>query len=177
MCLIFAAVFNESNYAMILANRSVILCKIKECEWAIRDLNLAIETGKYPKENIYKLHQRKAKAHEFLANFDSAIQDYNNVIQAVEFSTLTKPQKLQIRKESEKYSALCKKKSVAKNFVSVDEDENDKSKLEFPRYHSMHPDIQNASGIWMCKFKHMGSSYEFTTTYFTYFSNDFIFTT
>ena len=165
MCLISAAVFNESNYAMILANRSVILCKIKECEWAIRDLNLAIETGKYPKENIYKLHQRKAKANEFLANFDSAIQDYNNVIQAVEFSTLTKPQKLQIRKESEKYSALCKKKSVAKNFVSVDEDENDKSKLEFPRYHSMHPDIQNASGIWMCKFKHMGSSYEFNLFY------------
>jgi len=131
---------------MILANRSVILCKIKECEWAIRDLNLAIETGKYPSENIYKLHQRKAKAHEFLEKFDSAIEDYHNVIQSVEFSSLNKPQKLQIKKESEKCSALCKKKSVAKNFVSVDKDDNVKHKLEFPKYSSMHPEIQNTSG-------------------------------
>ena len=131
---------------MILANRSVILCKIKECELAIQDLNLAIETGKYPKENIYKLHQRKAKAHEFLEKFDIAIDDYKYVIETVEFSTLSKAQKLQIRKESEKCMALCKKKSVAKSFVSIEKADDVKSKTDFPKYDVMHPEIENTSG-------------------------------
>ena len=53
---------------MILANRSVILLKIKEFKWAVQDLTLAIKTGKYPSENRYKLHQRLSKAYEYLEN-------------------------------------------------------------------------------------------------------------
>ena len=131
---------------MILANRSVILCKIKECELAIQDLNLAIETGKYPKENVYKLYQRKAKAHEYLEKFEFAIDDYKNVIEMVDFSTLSKAQKLQIRKESEKCMALCKKKSVAKSFVSLEKDNDVRSKIDFPKYDVMHHQIENTSG-------------------------------
>jgi len=131
---------------MVLANLSVILCKIKECKWAIQDLNLAIETGKYPKETIYKLYQRKAKAHEYLEKFANACDDYKNVIESVEFSILSKAQKLQIRKESEKCLSLCKKKSVAKSFVSLEKNEDVKTKTDFPNYKSVHPEIQNASG-------------------------------
>ena len=142
--IIYPAEFNGSNYSMVLANRSVILCKIKELQWAIQDLNTCIETKNYPSENLYKLYQRLSKAHEYLESFNLAINNYNELIVAVELSHLSKAQKLQIKKESEKCIALCKKKVVAKNFVSFESKENNS---DFPKYSAYHPEIINASGI------------------------------
>ena len=132
---------------MALANRSVILCKIKEVRWAIQDLSACIETKKYPVENLYKLHQRLSKSNEFLENYQLAINNYNDIIESIESSHLSKAQKQQIKKDSEKCIALCKKKVVAKNFVSLESKDRSKSSPDFPRYSSIHPEILNASGI------------------------------
>ena len=152
--IIYVAEFNGTNYAMVLANRSVILCKIKELQWAIQDLNSCIDTKKYPPENLYKLHQRLSKSHEYLESFDMAINDYTELIEAIELSNLSKAQKLQIKKESAKSIALCKKKVVAKNFVSFECKENNKNKSDFPKYSANHPEINNASGILFLRTKY-----------------------
>ena len=88
------ASFNDSNFAMILANRSVILLKIKEFKWAVQDLTLAIKTEKYPSENRYKLHQRLSKAYEYLENYESAEEEYRNVLKTLDSGKLTKNQKI-----------------------------------------------------------------------------------
>ena len=131
---------------MILANRSVILLKIKEFKWAVQDLTLAIKTKKYPSENRYKLHQRLSKAYEYLENYESAEEEYRNVLKTLDSGKLTKNQMIQLKKETEKCISLCKKKSVAKNFISFESKESAKSQRQFPKYVGQHPVIQNASG-------------------------------
>ena len=66
----------------------------------------------------------------------------------MEDSKLTKTQKLQIKNESEKCLSLCKKKAVAKSFVSLDPDKNQDIMQSFPKYKANHPGIQNASGTF-----------------------------
>ena len=131
---------------MILANRSVILLKIKEFKWAVQDLTLAIKTEKYPSENRYKLHQRLSKAYEYLENYESAEEEYRYVLKTLDSGKLTKNQMIQIKKETEKCISLCKKKNVAKNFISFESKGSPKSQAQFPRYVAQHPVIQNASG-------------------------------
>ena len=131
---------------MILANRSVILLKIKEFKWAVQDLTLAIKTEKYPSENQYKLHQRLSKAYEYLENYESAEEEYRNVLKTLDAAKLTKNQMIQLKKETDKCISLCKKKNVAKNFISFDSNESPKSQRQFPKYVGKHHVIQNASG-------------------------------
>jgi hypothetical protein len=82
-----------------------------------------------------------------LESFELAIYDYNQLIEHLELSHLSNAQKLQIKKESEKCIALCKKKAVAKNFVSFESKENNNNNSDFPKYSANHPEIINASGI------------------------------
>ena len=132
---------------MILANRSVILCKINEFCKAINDLNSAIQTGKYPDENLYKLYQRLSKAHEQLEEFETAITNYKNVIEFVERSTLTKSQKLQVKNEVGKCMDVCKKRIMANSLTPFQYKDNKGAPSDFPTYNATHPEIINASGL------------------------------
>ena len=132
---------------MILANRAVILCKINEFNWAIQDLNSAIQTGRYPPENIYKLHQRLSKAHEQLGEFELAANNYKNLINSIELSKATKAQKLQIKNEAGKSMAQCKKRVTATHFTSFESNGKQITQSSFPAYKAAHHQIQNASGL------------------------------
>ena len=131
---------------MVLANRSVILFKIKEFEFSIQDLRSAIETEKYPKENVHKLYHRLAKAFEQLLEFESAINCYEKVVKFLRISNITKTQKSQIKNETEKCIAFCKKEVISKNFTSLNLNNKQDVKDEFPTYKTPHSIIENASG-------------------------------
>ena len=115
---------------MALANRAVILCKINEFNWAITDLNSSIQTGQYPPQNLYKLYQRLAKAHEHLEEFESAEYSYKQLIESIQLSKVVKTQKLQIKNEAEKCMALCKKRLIAQNFTSFEANKNQSTQLK-----------------------------------------------
>ena len=131
---------------MILANRAVIFFKIKEFKWAIQDLILSIETGKYPTENMYKLYQRLAKSYEYLKSFELAAVNHKKIVETVDLSNLPKAQKLQVKNDAQKRTGVCKKMGVAQSFVSLDSNKKLEGHGEFPKYKSSHREIQNASG-------------------------------
>ena len=131
---------------MAFANRAVILFKIKHFEWAIKDLNLAIISEKYPNENLHKLYQRLAKSHEHLQEFQSAIDCYNMFVKSLKFSKLTKSEKLQIKSGTEKAIAFCKKGLMASNLTSFIANEENDTATNFPNYKTPHLLIPNASG-------------------------------
>ena len=90
----------STNIALAFANRAVVLSKAKEFKFAIEDINAAIDTGKYPQENLHKLYQRSAKSYECLQNFENAVNSYMKLLSSLKISKLTKAQKLQIKNET-----------------------------------------------------------------------------
>ena len=131
---------------MVLANRAVILFKIKEFEWATQDINLAIETGSYPQENLHKLYQRLAKSYEHLQNFELAINYYKKFIESIKLSNLTKSQRLQFKNDSQKSMMFCKNGVMAKNLASFKSTDEQNAKANFPSYTRVHSQMKNASG-------------------------------
>ena len=110
-------------------------------------LNSSIQTGQYPIENLYKLYQRLAKAHEHLEEFESAVYHYKKIIESIELSKVAKNQKLQTKNEAEKCISLCKKRLIAQNFTSLESNKKEATQSDFPKYAATHPQIQNASGF------------------------------
>ena len=131
---------------MVLANRAVVLMKINEFEGAALDITSAIETAKYPQENLHKLYQRLAKSYEHLQKFDLAINFYKKCMDATKLSNLTKNQRLQLKNEIEKSMLLCKNGLMAKNLTSFDHNQQQHAKSKFPFYIRKHLQIENASG-------------------------------
>ena len=140
---------NSVNFSMVLANRAVILFKIKEFEWAILDINLSIETGRYPQENLHKLYQRLAKSYEHLQKFELAINCYKKFIESLKLSNLTKNQRLQLKNDTEKSMVFCKNGVMAKNLTAFKPNEEQNSNAKFPSYSRVHSQIKNASGKYI----------------------------
>ena len=123
-----------------------MLSKVKEFKFAIEDINAAIDTGKYPQENLHKLYQRLAKSYECLQEFEKAVDSYMKLLSSLKISKLTKTQKLQIKNETEKSLSFCKKAVTAKSLTSISTNENHDKKEAFPFYKSFHPQLENSSG-------------------------------
>ena len=139
---------------MILANRAVPLFKIKEFKLAIDDLHASIQTGKYPTENLHKLYQRLATAHEHLQEYQQAIEMYRKQFDSMRSSSLLKSQKLQMKSDIEKAIARCKRCSGAQNFTTYQSDCPSPSSANFPVYPKLHPTLPNASGMFIRWSKH-----------------------
>ena len=123
-----------------------MLVKLKEFKWAIEDLHASINTEKYPSDNVHKLYQRLAKAHECLQEYDSAINSYKLQYDFMRTSKLSKSQKLQMKSDIEKSLALCKKRLATKNFTDLKSNEHNVRPVSFPTYHTPHAQLTNASG-------------------------------
>ena len=155
LIILFLLALPESvNFAMILANRAVPLFKIKEFKLAIDDLHASIQTGKYPTENVHKLYQRLATAHEHLQEYQKAIEMYRKQFDSMRSSSLLKSQKLQMKSDIEKSMARCKRCSGAQNFTTYQSDYPDSSSAEFPVYPKLHSQLPNASGMFIRWSKH-----------------------
>ena len=122
------------------------MVKLKEFKWAIDDLNASIQTRKYPSDNIHKLYQRLAKAHEYLQEYDLAIDSYKLQYDSMRTSNLSKSQKLQMKSDIEKSLASCKKLLAAKKFTALESDEPNSRSVSFPTYLEPHAQLQNTSG-------------------------------
>ena len=123
-----------------------MLSKVREFKFAIDDINAAIDTGKYPPENLHKLYQRLAKSYENLQEFTNAINSYMKLLSSLKISKLSKSQKLQIKNETEKSLSFCKKAVTAKSLTSISQNETLDKKESFPSYTSLHPQLENSSG-------------------------------
>ena len=155
LIILFLLALPESvNFAMILANRAVPLFKIKEFKLAIDDLHASIQTGKYPTENLHKLYQRLATAHEHLQEYQKAIEMYRKQFDSMRSSSLLKSQKLQMKSDIEKSMARCKRCSGAQHFTSYQSDCPSPSSADFPVYPKLHSQLPNASGMFIKKSKH-----------------------
>ena len=137
------------NYALALANRAVILFKIREFEWATQDINLVIESGKYPEENLHKLYQRLAKSYEHLQEFELAVTCYKKFAEFIKLSNLSKNQRLQLHNDAKKSIAFCKNGIMAKNLTYFKSNEQQNTKVNFPSYTNPHSQIENASGKYL----------------------------
>ena len=71
---------------------------------------------------------------------------YEKVVKFVRLSNLTKSQKSQIKNETEKCIACCKKEVISKNFTSLNMNNKPDVKDKFPTYKTPHSLIENASG-------------------------------
>ena len=123
-----------------------MLVKLKEFKWAIEDLYASIRTGKYPSDNVHKLYQRLAKAHECLQEYDLAINSYKLQYNSMRTSKLSKTQKLQMKSDIEKSLALCKKRLATKSFTSLKSNEHNAHSVSFTTYNKPHAQLPNASG-------------------------------
>ena len=146
---ILLALPESVNFAMILANRAVPLFKIKQFKLAIDDLHESIQTGKYPSENLHKLYQRLATAHEHLQEYQQAIEMYRKQFDSMRSSSLLKSQKLQMKSDIEKSMARCKRGSGAQNFTNYQSDCPSPSSADFPVYRKLHSQLPNASGMFI----------------------------
>ena len=123
-----------------------MLVKLKEFKWAIEDLHASIQTGKYPSDNVHKLYQRLAKAHECLQEYDLAINSYKLQYDSMRTSKPSKSQKLQMKSDIEKSIASCKKYFTAQNFTAFEAAGCRPCSVNFPVYHQPHSQLHNASG-------------------------------
>jgi len=117
---------------------------------AICDLNLAIASGQYPADNIFKLHQRLAKAHESLQNYQLAANSYEKLIESTKLSKMPSDQKQKTNNEARKCMLLCKDRVKEKSFTSFAPNTSPimgaGAKSDFPMYQAAHLQIENASG-------------------------------
>ena len=123
--------------------------KIKEFKLAIDDLHASIQTGKYPSENLHKLYQRLATAHEHLHEYQHAIEMYRKQFNSMRSSSLLKSQKLQMKSDIEKSIAMCKRSSGAQNFTNYESDCPSSSSADFPVYPKLHSELPKASGVFI----------------------------
>ena len=134
---------NNSNFALAVANRAVVFFKFKEFKLSIEDVHAAIDSEKYPEENLHKLYRRLAESYENLQKFDKSIHYYEKIEPSLKLSRLTKAQQLQIIIETEKSLSFCKHARVGKSQVLINEKSNN---VDFPKYKATHVEIPNASG-------------------------------
>ncbi len=74
------------------ANRSAALRKLGQYEDCLRDIARAARFG-YPRENIYKLWERKAKCYQGMRRYEMAVKCFRQAVQALKESTLSDNQK------------------------------------------------------------------------------------
>ena len=67
---------NNSNFALAFANRAVVFFKFKEFVLAIEDIHAAIDSEKYPEENLHNFYRRLAESYENQQEFDKSIHNY-----------------------------------------------------------------------------------------------------
>ena len=78
--------------ALCYANRSAALRKLGQFEECLRDVARAARFG-YPRENIYKLWERKGKCYVGLKRYDMAVKCFRQALQSLKESTLSDNQK------------------------------------------------------------------------------------
>ena len=74
------------------ANRSAALRKLGQYEDCLKDVARAAKFG-YPKENLYKLWERKGKCYQGMKRFEMAVKCYRQALQSLKESTLSDNQK------------------------------------------------------------------------------------
>ncbi len=74
------------------ANRSAALRKLGQYDDCLRDVARAARFG-YPRENIYKLWERKAKCYQGMRRYEMAVKCFRQAVQALKESTLSDNQK------------------------------------------------------------------------------------
>jgi len=74
------------------ANRSAALRRLAQFEECLKDISRAAQFG-YPKENLYKLWERKGKCYQGLKRYDLSAKCYRQALQCIKESTLSDIQK------------------------------------------------------------------------------------
>ena len=74
------------------ANRSASLRRLGQYEDCLKDIARAAKFG-YPKENLYKLWERKGKCYQGLKRFEMAVKCYRQALQSLKESALSDNQK------------------------------------------------------------------------------------
>jgi tetratricopeptide (TPR) repeat protein len=105
--------------ALCYANRSAALRKLNQYDECIRDIARAARFG-YPKENIYKLWERKGKCYMSLKRFDMAVKCLRQALQALKESALSDNQKTL---KSHEIGGLIKDLRHVHGFVSLGGDD------------------------------------------------------
>jgi len=78
--------------ALSYANRSAALRRLNQYEDCLKDIARAAKFG-YPKENFYKLWERKGKCYQGLKRYDLAAKCYRQALQCLKESSLSDSQK------------------------------------------------------------------------------------
>ena len=76
---IFTAPSDSLDLALAYANRSACFQKIGGREGlnlSLRDIQLALETSKYPEDKAFKLYERQGECYAVLGNVDLAVKSY-----------------------------------------------------------------------------------------------------
>lgn len=95
--------------ALSYANRSAALRRLSQFEDCLKDISRAAKFG-YPKENIYKLWERKGKCYQGLRRYDLAAKCYRQALQSLKESALSENQR--DGKTAELQSLLLEIKSI-----------------------------------------------------------------
>jgi len=78
--------------ALSYANRSAALRRLAQFEDCLKDISRAAKFG-YPKENVYKLWERKGKCYQGLKRYDLAAKCYRQAMQCLSESALSDSQR------------------------------------------------------------------------------------
>ena len=128
------------NLALALANRSVALAKVRLFKEVIEDINLVLESNKYPEENSFKLYQRLANAHQALHEYELANKNFDLMIKAIDSAKISIKQKAKIVQEAQTAKAATRKCMIAMSFTNL-KPEPKGCLIPFK-----HDKIENASG-------------------------------
>nr|XP_040572219.1 SET and MYND domain-containing protein 4-like isoform X3 [Lepeophtheirus salmonis] len=67
---------NDNELALALANRSAAALRLGKWTTALQNVELAIHINSYPPENLYKLHERRAKIYVHMGKKEEASSEY-----------------------------------------------------------------------------------------------------
>lgn len=104
--------------ALCYANRSAALRKLCQYEDCLKDIARAAKFG-YPKENLYKLWERKGKCYQGMKKFEMALKCYRQALTSLKESNLSETQKTL---KSHEIQALVKDLRTTHMFLSFGDD-------------------------------------------------------
>ena len=107
------------SLAFCYANRSAALRKLSQYDECLRDISRAARFG-YPKENLYKLWERKGKCYHGLRRYEMAIKCYRQAVGCLKDSGLSDNQKTLKTHELHGWIKDLKTQFVFLNFSSED---------------------------------------------------------
>ena len=126
---IFATPHSET-LALALANRSVVLAKLRLHTEAVVDITSSLGLKKYPLKNIFKLYQRRGMAYQALGQFHQASGSFEKAVQAVDKYSdhLSIKQKAKITQECKQMKFNNQKRIIGAEVTSTQAHHDESSK-------------------------------------------------